>query len=79
MDFNELWVEKFRPQRLEDILLSKDVRDFFDHLQKQEEKTIPHLLFIGPAGTGKCLDGDEEIEIYVDDKFYEKLQNLNMI
>jgi DNA polymerase III delta prime subunit len=53
MDFNELWVDKYRPISLNNLLLTKDVRDFFGHLEKQEEKTIPHLLFIGPAGTGK--------------------------
>jgi len=53
MDFQDLWVEKYRPKTLKDLLLSSDVREFFEHLQTQEEKTIPHLLFIGPAGTGK--------------------------
>lgn len=53
MDFQELWVEKWRPQKLSDLLLSKDIREFFEHIQKQTEKSIPHLLFIGPAGTGK--------------------------
>ena len=79
MDFNELFVEKFRPKTLKDLLLTKDVREFFEHLEKLEDKTVPHLLFIGPAGTGKCLDGDEYIEIYVEEDFYKKLQNLNMI
>jgi len=53
MDFSELWVEKWRPKTLKDILLTKDIRDFFEHLEKQDEKSIPHLLLIGPAGTGK--------------------------
>lgn len=53
MDFQELWVEKYRPQTLKDIILTKDVRIFFENLEKQETKTIPHLLFHGPAGGGK--------------------------
>jgi replication factor C small subunit len=53
MDFQDLWVEFHRPKTLKDLLLSSDVREFFEHLEKQEDKTIPHLLFIGPPGTGK--------------------------
>jgi replication factor C small subunit len=48
----ELWTEKYRPQTLDGYV-------FTDPIQKEQieyfvsEKSIPHLLFIGPAGTGK--------------------------
>lgn len=49
LDFNKIWVEKFRPTTLDDIILSernKDiVRGFVDE--------IPNLLFVGTPGTGK--------------------------
>jgi DNA polymerase III delta prime subunit len=51
MDFNSLWIEKYRPKTLEDIVLSKDDRQFFESLDKNKE--IPHLLFAGVQGTGK--------------------------
>lgn len=48
----ELWVEKYRPSTLDGYV-------FFDSTQKEtieyfiKDKSIPHLLFTGPAGTGK--------------------------
>ena len=48
----ELWTEKYRPQTVEGYV-------FTDPAQREQieyfvqEKSIPHLLFTGPAGTGK--------------------------
>jgi len=48
----ELWTEKYRPNTIEGYV-------FRDEAQKKQiqkwisDKTIPHLLFSGPAGTGK--------------------------
>ena len=48
----ELWTEKYRPQTLDGYV-------FTDPAQREQieyfvrEKSIPHLLFTGPAGTGK--------------------------
>lgn len=52
MDFvSSLWVEKFRPKKLEDLVLSELYREKFqEYIDKKE---IPHLLFTGPAGSGK--------------------------
>jgi len=49
--FDGLWVEKYRPQKLEDLALDKDIREYVDKVI--EEGEIPHLLFLGPPGTGK--------------------------
>jgi replication factor C small subunit len=49
--FDKLWVEKYRPQTLNDLALSKDVREYVE--KAIEEGEIPHLLFLGPPGTGK--------------------------
>ncbi len=49
--FDSLLVEKYRPQNLKDLVLSSEVRSYFENAIK--EGTIPHLLFCGPAGTGK--------------------------
>ncbi|MEM0217663.1 MAG: replication factor C small subunit [Candidatus Nezhaarchaeales archaeon] len=46
-----LWVEKYRPKVLDDIVNQKEI---VERLKKFiEEKNIPHLLFVGPPGTGK--------------------------
>jgi DNA polymerase III delta prime subunit len=49
--FSSLLVEKYRPKSLDDIVLSKDDRDYFTSLVSKEE--VPHLLFSGSPGTGK--------------------------
>lgn len=49
--FDALWIEKYRPKTLNDIVLSNEDREFFSSLAEQKE--IPHLLFSGVQGTGK--------------------------
>ena len=45
------WVEKFRPQILNDIVSNTSiVSSFKDYVKK---KYLPHLLICGPSGTGK--------------------------
>jgi DNA polymerase III delta prime subunit len=53
MDFQDLWVEKWRPKKSKDILLSKELREFIDNIEKSEIKNIPHLMLYGPPGCGK--------------------------
>lgn len=48
---DELWVEKYRPKNLEDVVLDKDSLDILKSFI--EKKSIPHLLFAGSAGLGK--------------------------
>lgn len=46
-----LWVEKYRPNKVEDIILPKGIKD---KLQKfVDDKNVPNLLLEGPAGVGK--------------------------
>ena len=48
---NSLWVERYRPKKLAQLILPKDQReDFETYIQKRE---IPHLLLSGPPGSGK--------------------------
>jgi DNA polymerase III delta prime subunit len=49
--FGSLFVEKYRPHTLEDIVLSSEDREFFESLLTKKE--IPHLLFAGSPGLGK--------------------------
>jgi len=46
-----LWVEKYRPQKVEDCILPTDVKDTFINFIQQGE--IPNLLLSGTAGVGK--------------------------
>lgn len=57
------WVEKYRPDRLTDIVSHQEILKtcrclFFFNLRISvtrfiENEQIPHLLFYGPPGTGK--------------------------
>jgi DNA polymerase III delta prime subunit len=49
--FDSIFVEKYRPKTLDDIVLSKEDREFFESLATKQE--IPHLLFAGAPGVGK--------------------------
>jgi hypothetical protein len=45
------WTEKYRPKKLEDLALADDTRAVITAYL--EAGSVPHLLFIGPAGSGK--------------------------
>jgi DNA polymerase III delta prime subunit len=47
--YNDLWIEKYRPKTLDDLLLNDDNREYFLSLKDD----IPNLLFYGSAGIGK--------------------------
>ena len=47
--FNNLYVEKYRPTKLEDLVLSDSNRKFFESVTNE----IPNLLFVGTPGLGK--------------------------
>ncbi len=51
MNFNNLWVEKYRPNSLDTLILSNETRNLLEHYKK--DKDIPHLLFCSTPGTGK--------------------------
>ena len=46
-----LWVEKYRPTKIEDCILPDDTKEVFKGFLKQGE--IPNLLLSGSAGVGK--------------------------
>jgi DNA polymerase III delta prime subunit len=46
-----LWVEKYRPKKIQDCILSEDLKQTF--LEFVKKKEIPNLLLSGTAGTGK--------------------------
>ncbi len=48
---NEIWTEKYRPRTLDDVAGQKHVTDRLKAYVAT--RSMPHLLFTGPAGTGK--------------------------
>ena len=62
----EIWIEKYRPQRLEAI---KGQDDIVERLQSYiDQRDLPHLLFSGGAGIGKTTAATAIArEVYGDD------------
>lgn len=48
-DFKNIWTERYRPLKLDDLILSDRTREI---VQGYEDE-IPNLLFVGTPGTGK--------------------------
>ena len=46
-----LWVEKYRPQTIEECILDRPLKDTFNKIAESGE--IPNMLFTGTAGLGK--------------------------
>ena len=46
-----LWVEKYRPKKISECILTEDLKNTFTKFLSQKE--IPNLLLSGTAGTGK--------------------------
>lgn len=61
---NTIWIEKYRPHEIKDFVGNKDIKNKIN--QYISTNDIPHLLFAGSAGTGKCLAYDEYIDIEMD-------------
>lgn len=51
-DESLMWIEKYRPKKLDEVVNQKEAILSLKSLLKHTE-TLPHLLFSGPPGTGK--------------------------
>ena len=55
----EIWIEKYRPQSLADVHGQEEIVERLRTYIEQDD--VPHLLFSGPAGVGKCVTGDAPV------------------
>ncbi len=47
----DIWTEKYRPDTLDEVINHKDIKSRLKAFV--EEDSVPHMMFAGPAGTGK--------------------------
>ena len=77
-----LWVEKYRPKKIDECILPKQLKDTFQQIVESGE--LPNLMFTGTAGLGKttvaralCEQlGIDYIIINDSDPLWEKIQVL---
>ena len=51
MSFDMMWIEKYRPKKIDEIIGQDETKTRLKGFV--ESKSLPHLLFAGPPGTGK--------------------------
>lgn len=51
LKFNDVWLEKYRPENIDEVVLDENSKKKFKEFIKNDE--FPSLLFIGSPGTGK--------------------------
>ena len=62
----EIWVEKYRPESLDDVVGHENIISRIESYVEQND--LPHLLFAGPAGVGKTASAVSIAkEVYGDD------------
>ncbi len=70
-----LWAEKYRPKSLDEIVNQEEI---VKRLKKfVEEKNMPHLLFVGPPGTGKTTAAHALAHDLYGDNYRQYMLELN--
>ncbi len=71
----EIWTEKYRPKTLDEVVGQDEIVEKLKAFVKR--KNMPHLLFAGPAGTGKTTCALALARELYGDKWRENLLELN--
>ncbi|MBB6647888.1 AAA family ATPase [Halobellus sp. MBLA0160] len=71
----EIWIEKYRPERFDDIHGQEDIVDRLRSYVEQDD--LPHLLFSGPAGVGKTTASTAIARAIYGDDWQENFLELN--
>ncbi|WP_336035604.1 replication factor C small subunit [Halobacterium yunchengense] len=71
----EIWVEKYRPDRLADVVGHESITERLESYVARDD--LPHLLFAGPAGTGKTTAAVAIAKELYGDDWQENFMELN--
>jgi replication factor C small subunit len=71
----EVWVEKYRPKILAEVVGQRDITERL--AAYATTKNMPHLLFAGPAGTGKTTCAIALAKELFGDDWRENFQEMN--
>jgi len=71
MNNTELWVDKHNPNSIDEMILDSQQKEYFKNIIKSGN--MSNIILCGIQGSGKCLDYDEEIEVYVNKHTYNLL------
>jgi len=72
---NGPWVEKYRPQKLEDVVGQEHI---IKRLEKYvDDKSIPNLMFTGPAGVGKTTSALALVKLILGEYWRQNFLELN--
>ena len=71
----EIWIEKYRPTNLSEVVGQSSVTDRLKNYVK--ERSMPHLLFAGPAGIGKTTSALALAKEMFGDLWKHNLHELN--
>ncbi|MFT4922162.1 MAG: replication factor C small subunit [Haloarculaceae archaeon] len=55
----EIWLEKYRPRHLDGIVGQETIVERLESYVRRND--LPHMLFAGPAGIGKCTTGETPV------------------
>lgn len=73
---SDLWIEKYRPQTLEEYVFKNDSQKA--QVKEWIKNGIPHCLFEGVQGSGKCLAGSSLIDVEVEPIVFKQLVGTNI-
>lgn len=69
---NFLWVEKYRPRKVNDMILTNEQNILFN--KWVEDKEFPHALFIGKPGSGKTTMARILVDNIIDERGLDLLE-----
>ena len=71
----DVWIEKYRPKRLKDVIGQEEIVERLESYVKN--KSMPHLLFAGRPGTGKTSCAISLVREFFGDDWRLNFQELN--